>query len=469
MSGTAVGVMVVQLGYAAVTSRVMGPDAFGAYAVALSGVGILGMIGGSSLGLSAARRDNGSASGDGMLLTVALLAGVTAATVAVVLAPLWGRIWAVPDSTEVSRLLAFALPLGAASSVLAGVLRRLGRTDSVALWTAVGQLLGMGVGLGAVLVAREPWSLAVTTVSGGLFTCVLLAARTPRRRLRPRWPDSLAVEDITYGSKAAGMNLLRSSSSQLARWSISRFAGAASLGAFNRATTLVTVPLETLQRSLNYALFPELRPGGPVFSSSNAFTDILILIAWPTLILAPVGYFAAPPFVSILLGPDWGSAASLAGLAALLGVAPMIAVPLASALEALGYFRATTLAWATSSLVILIGILGTLHTRSAEPAMAGLVAAELVLACVAGIALARKGLLSVARFAKAIAPVATAQALVAAGMGVIIAELGPLSPASLILALSVGAAELVLVRLLRSRTAFGAIARERQLPGFKAK
>ena len=60
MTASSFAVMGVQLGYAAITSRLLPPSAFGAYAVALSGVGFIGMLGGSSLGQAAARRDHDS-------------------------------------------------------------------------------------------------------------------------------------------------------------------------------------------------------------------------------------------------------------------------------------------------------------------------------------------------------------------------------------------------------------------------
>src|SRR6476619_5402537 len=78
MSASSFVVMAIQLGYAAVTSRLMGPSAFGAYAVALSGIGLLGMVGGSSLGVSAARSSDDSESVDRSLVTTAALTGSVA-------------------------------------------------------------------------------------------------------------------------------------------------------------------------------------------------------------------------------------------------------------------------------------------------------------------------------------------------------------------------------------------------------
>ncbi len=306
MSASSFGVMAVQLGYAAITSRLLPPSAFGAYAVALSGVGLIGMLGGSSLGQSAARRDHDSVQLDRSLVTLALLFGGTTALVAMLLAPVWGQLWGVPESAPVTRVLALGIPLTALASVLAGILRRGGRTSAVAGRTAIGQLTGMAIGLAAVLSMKTAWSLGVTAVAGAVVTLALLAASLPRERLTPTRPTSASIDEVIYSAKTAGMDLLRYGTNIIAPWSIGRFVGDAGLGGYNRATTVLTLPLEALQRAFTYSLFPELRPGGPASRSSKPLTDIMILVTWPAVIVAGTGFFAAPPLLSLILGPGSG-------------------------------------------------------------------------------------------------------------------------------------------------------------------
>ena len=78
----------------------------------------------------------------------------------------------------------------------------------------------------------------MAAVTGAVVTGALLAASLPRERLVPTRPTPASVDDAIYGAKSAGMNLLRSGTNLIAPWSIGRFAGAAELGGFNRATTL---------------------------------------------------------------------------------------------------------------------------------------------------------------------------------------------------------------------------------------
>lgn len=326
----------------------------------------------------------------------------------------------------------------------------------------------MAVGLAVVLGTRSPWSLAIASVTGWVVAAVLVGAAVPAERLRLVRLTSQAVADVVYSAKTAGMDLLRMLTYQLPSWSISRFVGADALGSYNRAITLITVPLEALQRSFNYSLFPELRPDGPVFRSPRAFTDILVLVTWPAVVIGGLGFFAAPPFLGLILGAGWEDASAMAGLAVLLGVVPMILVPLGSALEALGWFKVATLGWSLSAIAIGVGAFASFQTSTATPAILGYLAALVLPIGVYVVVLSRHGLLMV----RGLLAGTWRLLLLQAGLSAAIVAGQSLVPsgylAQLALASGVGGVELALLWLLRHRTTFGTLARERGLPGFRS-
>ena len=467
MTASSFAVLGVQLGYAAITSRLLSPSAFGVYAVSLSGVGFIGMLGGSSLGQAASRRDHDSVHLDRSLVALALIVGCATALLAVLLAPLWGRLWGVPESVLVTRVLALGIPLTGLASVLAGILRRRGRTSTVAGRSAIGQLAGMAIGLATILSVKTAWSLGVAAVTGAVISGALLAASLPRERLVPTRPTRASVDDAIYGAKSAGMNLLRSGTNLIAPWSIGRFAGASGLGAYNRATTLLTLPLEAVQRAYSYSLFPELRPGGPASRSSNALTDIVILAAWPALFVGGIGYFAAPPFIALLLGPGWETAESIAGLALLLGVLPMVGVPLGSSLEAIGRFKVVATGWFLSAASIAAGAIGAARSGSPSPAVLGLLGASACASIFYAVVLARAGTLSTSRVLGATKLILGVQATVT----VVLAVTTPRVPGGDLMLLAwialVGALELSILWAIRRRTAFWQVGRSHRLPGFR--
>lgn len=454
MSAGSIVVMLVQLGYAAASSRILEPPAFGAYAVALAGVGLLSVLAGASLELSAARRDEDTADVDRALLGAGASLGIVAMAFGVLVAPAWAQLWAVPDSTTLTRLMCLGLPVVAVQSVYNGVLRRQGLTTRVAAANVTGQLVGIGVGLAAVVSARAPWSLTIGFLVAGATTILVTARRVPSDRRFPLFSPRHARKDINYAVRASGMNLLRMSSQNISGWSISRFAGTDALGAYNRATSLITAPLTALQASFNYALFPELRPDGPVSRNQSAFTEIMILISWPVIVAGGIGYFAAPPFLELLLGPGWSEAVSLAGIAVLLGVMPMIGVPLGTAFEALGRFRVTVIGWIIATICTLLGALVTFQQHTPLPAAVGLLAGRVLSSMWYVFPLARADLLAPRQWWSGVRLVLLFQA-VACGLVFLPISLLPLSSlAELALLAAAAAAEVALLWLLRSRTTF---------------
>lgn len=393
MSANSLWLMVLQLGYAAITSRLLTPDAFGSYAVALAAVGLTGMVGGSSLELAAARRSEESAHLDRALMAAAGIVGTAALVITVLVSEPWAVLWHSPGSAPVTKVLALSLPFAALQGVFAGILRRKGFSASLAVTTAIMQSLALAVGLAAVLIIEDAWTLAVSPVAASAFAALALALRMPGGWRQPALPGSASIPDLTFSVKAAALNLMRYASRSFGVWSIGRFAGTDALGAFNRAATLTTVPLDSIQRSFTYALYPEMRSGGPVHRSPTALNDVLLLVAASAVLLAGTGFFLAPVLVNVLLGPGWEQAALLAGPAVLLGVVPMVSAPLGTALEAQGRFRPTVISWAVSVPAIGLGALLTYELTSPLPAVIGLVIAGLISIPVLSVPLWRQGLL----------------------------------------------------------------------------
>ena len=467
MSASSFAVMALQLGYAALTSRLLPPSAFGAYAVSLSGIGLIGMLSGSTLGQAVARREHDAAHKDRALVTVALALGLATLVAAAVLAVPWGALWSAPESVSTTRVLALGLPFTAVAAVYAGSLRRQGRTTAVAGRTALAQILGMAVGLVAVTVSRQPSSLGVAATVAAILSVLTVGSALPRGGWIPGRPDRHVLDDVAYGGNSALQSLLRTLSMQVTGWSISRFVGTPTLGNFNRAQTLITIPLQRLQTSLTFTLFPELRPSGPMLAHRATFTDLMILVTWPAVVLGGVGVFIAPPFVQLLLGPGWEEAAQMSSYAVLLGVIPFFGVPLGSAVEALGRFRVMTVAWAGQTICIGAGAYGTYLVSSPYPAIIGLLGATIIGIPIYAASLVRHGELLLRPLVRATAAVLGVQACLSLVFVVATSITSSQEPfARLLVYTAIAAVEIVALWLVRARTPFGVVASAYGLPGF---
>lgn len=467
MSVSSLAVMILQMGYAAGTSRLLPVSAFGAYAVALTGIGLLSLLNGSTMGLAVARRISAAPGADRGHVTLSLATGLTVMVFAILVSVGWSALWDVPSAAPVMAVLALGTPFVAVSAVFAGLLRRQGRTTVVARRSSAAQAVGMAVGLAAVLASKAVWSLAVSSVVAAAFTTILLGRALSGEEIRPGRPGRHLLEDAVYSLKAAGMNVLRYSANLLTPWSISRFAGADALGAYNRATTLVTNPLETLQTAFSYSLFPELRPNGPVFGRPEAFTQIMVLLTWPAVVVLGLGMPAAGPFLTVLLGPAWAAASAIGGLAVLLGVIPMLGVPILAGIEALGEFRIAARAWVVSVLLVAVGAVFTWTTRDPDYAIIGLIVAKAAAALVGLVHLTRSGRFRPAAYLRGVLPILVLQTAVTVAVVLALGLLPDMPALRLGLVAVAGSVEVAILVASRHRTAFGRIARRQGLPGFR--
>jgi O-antigen/teichoic acid export membrane protein len=443
-------VMLIQLGYASVTSRLIAPDAFGTYAVALSGVGLVGMLASAGFGQAAARADPDSGT-DKYLASAALAIGLASAAVACLVAVPWSRLWSNPSAAPVMLVMSASIPFGAVLAVATGGLRRQGRTKTMAILTASGQMLGMAAGLFAVWLWRSPMALAVTPLAGSMFALTFAATAL---RLRLHWGrlPRQSHADLVFGLKSSGMSLLRFVAFASPSWSLSRFVGAEALGNYNRATSLIQAPAEGLQKAITAAIFPELRPGGPVFRRKGTFTEIVAIMTWATLIIGPLAMAASGPLIALALGPGWDAAVQIAPWAALAGILPFLSVPLMSAVEALARYRALVLGWLMLSVSIGIGVAITALTRTILPAPISVSVGEIAALIVYYWSCWHHGDLAGRTLARLCWPVIVVQVPLAAVL-LALSATGLSDIVTLLLVSLVGLTELLLLWLLRRRIA----------------
>lgn len=367
----------VQLGYAALTSRLADPSVFGAYSIALSIAAFVNLLGSGGLAQTAARAPDASRSSTRPLATYALLIGGGAALFTLMTAGLWSALWAAPHAAGPVRLLAVSALILPMLSLSSGLLRREGVFRELAVATFVANVIGMVIGAGAVLVFRSPESLAVSAIVGQWGTFIWAAARLRGALIPGRL--TLRSDNVRFSSKIVAVSIVQYVSGNAPRWSVSQFIGTAVLGAWNRADVLSTVPFAQLQNALMQVIYPEFRryPVGST-AARSAWVDMLGLVAWLTL---PIGAFVAglgPVVVGVVLGPGWAQAASILPLLAVLGALQPLMVLFAGALESASLFRAIWLAEALAFLISAAGVLLVLVRREYEFAILAMIAATVV-------------------------------------------------------------------------------------------
>jgi O-antigen/teichoic acid export membrane protein len=347
--------VVVQLAYAALTSRLAEPGVFGAYSVALSIAALVNLLGSGGLSQTAARAPDAERSSTRPLATYALLLGVAAALFTLATADLWSAFWGAPQASGAVRLLAASALVMPFLSLSTGLLRRQGVFRQMAIATFAANVVGMIVGAAAVLVFRSPESLAVSAIVGQWGTLLWAVTRLRGGLLPGRL--ALRSDNVQFSTKLVAVSVFQYISGNAPRWSVSQFVGAGVLGAWNRADVLSTIPFSQLQNALMQVIYPEFRRYEVGTSAARAaWLDMLTLVAWLTLPVGAVIAGVGPEVVRLALGPGWELAGQILPLLAVLGAVQPLMILLAGALEAAALFKAIWLSEAVAFVLSAVGV-----------------------------------------------------------------------------------------------------------------
>ncbi|GMG84352.1 lipopolysaccharide biosynthesis protein [Paralimibaculum aggregatum] len=304
--------LTIQMGATACLARLLLPEDFGLYAMALTLTGMVLLF--TDLGLAQAtvqrpEIDQKMVSGL-FLLNLAMAGAVVLATAA--LAPLLVRLYGAPEVGPLALVVATAAVFNALGAQHRALLMRGMR------WVALqrADLLGQfGGSLLAVLLAWGAgagyWALAVQPLATAALASALLWRATDWRPslvrdLRP------AREAIRFGLNYTGFNLLnhfqRNGDNMLIGW----FWGAGPLGFYTRAYNLMMLPVQALRGPVSSALIPALsRLQDRPEEWRALLLDAAGLLAVATAGVGALLVAAAPEIVAIVYGPGWERAATV--------------------------------------------------------------------------------------------------------------------------------------------------------------
>ena len=307
-----------------VLARLLSPADFGVVALAFVVLGLAGPLGDLGVGSAVVQRARLTERHVRAGFTLALLLGLAMAALVAGLAPLGAWLLGDPHVSSVLRWLSAGFAVQGAGVVAGALLRR--RLDFRHLFVIETSSYVLGYGAVAITLAGfgfGVWSLVWGGLSQSvLASCALLG--TVRHSVRPSLARQELSELLHFGlgaSISAGINYVALNADNFV---IGRWMGAASLGLYNRAYSLMSLPHTYAGSVLSATLLPafskvqaeraRLRRG---YLLATQLTAMLTASAMATLAIA------APHLVRALYGQRW------AGL-----VAPLQILCVA------GYFRA---------------------------------------------------------------------------------------------------------------------------------
>ncbi len=363
--------VVLQFGYAATTSRLLSPDAFGAYGGGLTIAGFIIVLAIAGLPQAVSRMPVLAVGRLSALLAYSVGVGAIAGLFTAFTGPFWAALLHIPQAAPVLAVMAVNVFFTPLLAVGTGVMLRHARFRLLAAITFGMNVFGMIVGVVAILLTHSPAALAVSaTVGQGLAAVTFLILS--RRDLVGRPEGTHLVQDVVFSGRLTGSTAVSYTAANVGKIFVSNTLGAVPLGHWNRADVITTVPFFQVQQALTQALYPQFRhdPADPL-RARRIWADLLGLVAWVVVPAAAVLAAVSPVIVPVFFGDRWAIVALLAPPLAILGGVKVLFFVLVSALEVLERMRWV---WAGHLVALGCSIAGGVVAaveRDISPAIAG--------------------------------------------------------------------------------------------------
>ncbi|MFC6090933.1 lipopolysaccharide biosynthesis protein [Saccharothrix lopnurensis] len=308
-----------QVGVGVLIARLVAPEQFGVFAVALVVLNIVLSV--SEMGVSVAlvRSDKPVDELAPTVTTLSIASGVLLCLACVVGAPFFAAAMGTPQATGVIQLMSVSLVVAGASAVPGALLQREFRQNHKFVADTSGFVVGTTVVVVLAVLGFGAWSLAWQRIAVNLVSAGVMFAYT-ERRYRPGFDPRQARELLAFGLPLAGASLLVFGVLNVDQIVVGSVLGTVPLGYYLLAVNLANWPVAAFSqpvRSVSLAAFSQVR-GDPELLA-RTFARALRLLALATVPACVLLAALADPLVRIVYGERWAPAAQALALLVLLG------------------------------------------------------------------------------------------------------------------------------------------------------
>jgi PST family polysaccharide transporter len=225
-------------------------------------------------------------------------------------APLVARFYGAPELEAITRALAVGFLAASVGVQHAAVLRRQMRFGSMALVEIASQALGLGTAVIAALLDAGYWALVLLQLvqQGASTAGVWMACRW-----RPSWPPTGGAGSlISFGAGLTTFNFLNYLTRNLDNVILGRVSGAAALGLYAKAYSLLLLPVDRVRGPISAVVIPALSrlqddPARFRRGYLAAITN-MVAIGMPAVVFL---FVFAEEVILVLLGAQWQEAVLL--------------------------------------------------------------------------------------------------------------------------------------------------------------
>ncbi len=318
--------LLLMVGSTVVLARLLSPEEFGLVGMVLAVTALADLLKEAGLANAVVQRREITQAQVTALFWINTGIGVALALCVVALAPLLGLFYGRAEVVGLAVGMAGVYVVAGLGVQHQALLMRRMRFSAIAAREVAAYTCGVSVAVAAAVLGAGPWSLVALhlTVATVRTLSVWLACSW-----RPGLP-SVRAEGLSpmlkFGSTLSGATMLNYLARNADNVLLGRFAGAAALGLYGRAYSLILLPLQQVTQPL-----------GPVAQSGlarvrhsrarfrKAYRLVITAVALMGLPLVALMVAVADPAVPVLLGEQWEEATVLFRLLAIAGGAQVIA------------------------------------------------------------------------------------------------------------------------------------------------
>jgi O-antigen/teichoic acid export membrane protein len=221
-------------------------------------------------------------------------------------APTIAAFYRIPDLVPVLRVVAFLFPLDGLNTVGKSLLSRDLRFRRWVTLDVGSYIIGYAVvGVALAWGGYGVWALVVANLAQVSLRTVAMYAVT-RHSLRPSLDVRTARELLSYGFGMSLSQITSVVSQQGDNFVVGRWLGAAALGVYGRAYSLMVMPATGFGRIVNRVLFPLMaQVQDEPRRLASGYERACAVVALLTLPISAFLWVTAPEFIPLVLGPKW--------------------------------------------------------------------------------------------------------------------------------------------------------------------
>ena len=343
-----------------ILARILGPKVYGLIGMIMVFTGFAAVFGDFGLAAAIIQRKELEAKHLNAAFWMNVLMGITLTLLMGALAPVIGRFYKEPLLLTLTAVIALKYVIDSLCVVQLALLSREMRFRTLAGIQIASIAISGLVGLGLALAGMGPWSLVAQTLGTSASTLVVSWSLG---NWRPRFSFEFGACKELFGFSAhvLGFDIVNYWARTMDQLLIGRLVGAAALGIYSRAYSLMLMPLTQVSRVVGRVMFPALSVIQDdklrVKSVYLKSISVIGLITFPMMI----GAFAiSDHFILALLGDKWAGVIPVFVIFCWVGLIQSISTTLGWVILSQGrtslYFIMGLIGAAVAALGFIIGI-----------------------------------------------------------------------------------------------------------------